>query len=46
MNIIENYRNWRRFRRTCDELGRLSERELSDLGISRYDIPRVARHGR
>lgn len=30
-------------RRTRDELAQLSDRELDDLGVSRYDIPRVAR---
>ncbi|MET0574674.1 MAG: DUF1127 domain-containing protein [Mesorhizobium sp.] len=43
MNLIRNYRNWRRFRETVNELDRLSNRELSDLGISRSDIPFVAR---
>jgi uncharacterized protein YjiS (DUF1127 family) len=43
MNIIRNYRNWRRFRETVSELNRLSNRELHDLGISRSDIPYVAR---
>ena len=43
MNLIRNYRNWRRYRETLNELGRLSNHELSDLGISRSDIPFVAR---
>ncbi|MCR5859884.1 MULTISPECIES: DUF1127 domain-containing protein [Mesorhizobium] len=43
MNIIRNYRNWRRYRETVSELNRLSNRELTDLGISRSDIPFVAR---
>ncbi len=43
MNIIRNYRNWRRYRDTVNELSRLSNRELNDLGISRVDIPFVAR---
>ena len=43
MNLIRNYRNWRRYRETVSELGRLSNRELTDLGISRSDIPFVAR---
>ena len=43
MNLIRNYRNWRRFRDTVNELNRLSNRELTDLGISRSDIPFVAR---
>ena len=43
MNLIRNYRNWRRYRETVTELSRLSNRELHDLGISRSDIPSVAR---
>ena len=43
MNIIRSYSNWRRYRETCNELNRLSQRELSDLGIARTDIPSVAR---
>ncbi|MHA1547460.1 MAG: DUF1127 domain-containing protein [Alphaproteobacteria bacterium] len=41
--LVENYRNWRRARRTYDELSRLSARELADVGISRYEIREVAR---
>jgi uncharacterized protein YjiS (DUF1127 family) len=43
MNLIRNYRNWRRYRETVNELSRLSTRELSDLGIARGDIQFVAR---
>lgn len=43
MNLIRNYRNWRRYRETVNELSRLSNRELADLGINRGDIPFVAR---
>ncbi|GHC71948.1 DUF1127 domain-containing protein [Limoniibacter endophyticus] len=43
MNLIRNYRNWRRYRDTVTELNRLSNRELSDIGISRGDIAFVAR---
>ena len=43
MNLIRNYRNWRRYRETVSELNRLSDRELNDLGIGRSDIPYVAR---
>ncbi len=46
MSMMENFRKWKAYRRTFDELSRLSNRELADLGISRYDIPRIARHGR
>ena len=43
MNLVRNYRNWRRYRDTVNELSRLSNRELSDLGIARGDISFVAR---
>jgi uncharacterized protein YjiS (DUF1127 family) len=43
MNLIRNYRNWRRYRETVTELNRLSTRELTDLGINRSEIPFVAR---
>jgi uncharacterized protein YjiS (DUF1127 family) len=43
MKLIDNFRNWRRYRNTVNELSRLSNRELNDLGISRTDIPNVAR---
>ncbi len=46
MNLIRNYRNWRRYRDTVNELSRLSNRELSDLGISRADIHAVAQSAR
>ena len=46
MNLIRNYRNWRRYRDTVNELSRLSNRELSDLGISRGEIATVAQRGR
>jgi uncharacterized protein YjiS (DUF1127 family) len=45
MNLIRNYRNWRRVRETVNELNRLSNRELADLGINRAEIERVARQG-
>ncbi len=43
MNIARSYKNWRSFRNTIAELERLSNRELSDLGIARGDIRSVAR---
>lgn len=42
MNLVRNYRNWRRYRDTVNELSRLSNRELNDLGITRGDIRTVA----
>ena len=43
MNFFRSYRNWRRYRDTVGELSRLTNRELSDLGIARGDIRYVAR---
>jgi uncharacterized protein YjiS (DUF1127 family) len=34
---------WKRYNRTVSELNALTNRELSDLGIARTDIQRVAR---
>ncbi len=43
MNVARSFNNWRRFRQTINELGRMSSRELEDLGIDRADIRTVAR---
>ncbi|MCP4182060.1 MAG: DUF1127 domain-containing protein [Hyphomicrobiales bacterium] len=43
MNITTRFQKWRCYRRTCNELSKLSSRELDDLGISRHDIASVAR---
>jgi len=42
MNVRRSFREWRRYRETVSELNRMSDRELSDLGISRGDIPFVS----
>lgn len=41
--VVAKIRNWRRYRETVNELSRLTDRELEDLGIARWDIPFVAR---
>lgn len=41
--LKSRYANWKRYSRTVNELERLNNRELADLGISRSDIPRLAR---
>jgi uncharacterized protein YjiS (DUF1127 family) len=41
--IKTRYSRWQRYSRTVSELERLSHRELADLGMTTYDIPRVAR---
>ena len=43
MNVARSFNNWRKFRQTVNELGRMSSRELQDLGIDRADIRSVAR---
>jgi uncharacterized protein YjiS (DUF1127 family) len=43
VNIVRAYNNWRRYRSTVAELGLLTSRELNDLGISRGDIPFIAK---
>jgi uncharacterized protein YjiS (DUF1127 family) len=43
MNIARTYNNWLKYRQTVTELGRMSNRELGDLGINRADIHAVAR---
>ncbi|NVK34799.1 MAG: DUF1127 domain-containing protein [Rhodobacteraceae bacterium] len=42
-SLTRSYNNWKRFRRTYDELSSLSNRELDDLGIGRAEISRYAR---
>jgi len=43
MNLARAYNNWVKYRQTVTELGRMSNRELADLGIARQDIRSVAR---
>lgn len=43
MNVARSFNNWRKYRQTVSELGRMTNRELNDLGISRADIESVAR---
>lgn len=35
--------NWRAEQETWDELSRLSDAQLADIGIVRGDIPRIAK---
>ncbi|MCY1707485.1 DUF1127 domain-containing protein [Pannonibacter sp. SL95] len=41
--VVRKYNSWVNYRRTVEELSRLSNRELSDLGIGRGDIEFIAR---
>ena len=43
MNVARTFTNWVKFRQTVSELGRMSSRELQDIGIARADIRRIAR---
>ncbi len=43
MNVARSFNNWLKYRQTVSELGRMSSRELRDLGIERADIQSIAR---
>lgn len=42
-NIVDTLMQYRKAHRTYVELSNLSDRELADLNISRYDLRRIAR---
>ena len=44
--VLAKIRNYLHYRETVAELSRLTDRELDDLGISRYEIESVARGNR
>jgi len=41
-HIVRFIREWKRYNQSLNELNRLGDRELADIGISRSDIARVA----
>jgi uncharacterized protein YjiS (DUF1127 family) len=41
--VLSSLHRWLRSRETARQLRALSDRELSDIGIARHDIARVAR---
>ena len=41
--LTSSYLSWRRYREACEELQKLTDQELGDLGITRGDIPFIAR---
>lgn len=43
-NVIRFLRRWRRYNQSIRELSRLSDRELTDIGITRGDIAAVSWH--
>jgi uncharacterized protein YjiS (DUF1127 family) len=46
MKFAHTLKSWRSVRNTEQQLRRLSERELEDIGFARGDIEAVARGGR
>ena len=44
-SITAKIQQWRQYRASVRELSRLTDRELSDLGIGRADIEFVAKKG-
>jgi uncharacterized protein YjiS (DUF1127 family) len=42
--ILSKIRNYLQYRETVAELSRLTDRELDDLGISRFEIESIARN--
>ena len=40
--LVRFIQEWKRYNRSLNELSRLGDRELADIGISRSDIPRVS----
>lgn len=42
-SLAKRYRAHRSYKNTLAELGRLNNRELSDIGINRSDIDAIAR---
>ncbi|MGH6945810.1 MAG: DUF1127 domain-containing protein [Kiloniellales bacterium] len=41
--LSARFARWRRYRRTLRALDTLSQRELDDIGIGRWQIPEIAR---
>lgn len=41
--VLAKIRSWFRYHETVRELSQLSDRELSDVGLSRWEIPYVAK---
>jgi uncharacterized protein YjiS (DUF1127 family) len=40
--FVRFIQEWKRYNQSLNELSRLGDRELADIGISRCDIPRLA----
>jgi uncharacterized protein YjiS (DUF1127 family) len=44
--ILSSLRQWRRSRETARQLAALTDRKLSDIGLTRGDIPQAVQQGR
>ncbi|MBB3979690.1 uncharacterized protein YjiS (DUF1127 family) [Rhizobium azooxidifex] len=44
-NILSRIRAHRRYRQTLRELAQYTDHQLSDVGISRFEIETIARRG-
>ncbi len=42
ITLVRLFRSWRRYNQSLNELSRLGDRELADIGISRSDIQTIA----
>ena len=42
-NLVRMIRGWRRYNESVRELSLLGDRELADIGITRSEIPAIAR---
>ena len=40
--LVRFLQSWKRYNKSLNELSRLGDRELADIGISRSDIARIA----
>jgi uncharacterized protein YjiS (DUF1127 family) len=40
--LVRFIQEWKRYNQSMNELSRLGDRELADIGISRSDIPHIA----
>jgi uncharacterized protein YjiS (DUF1127 family) len=40
--LVRFIQSWKNYNRSLNELNRLGDRELADIGVSRSDIPRLA----
>lgn len=43
MNVARSFNNWLSYRRALADLGRLNGRALQDIGVTREQIPALAR---